>query len=44
MQVAQVSALSFRDAPSLGTHTYAVRAVDAAGNVGPASNSVTVRA
>jgi hypothetical protein len=42
VQIAQVSALSFRDAPALGTHTYSVRAMDAAGNVGPASNSVTV--
>jgi Gametolysin peptidase M11 len=42
VQVAQVAALSFRESPGIGTFTYTVKAVDAAGNVGPASNSVSV--
>ncbi len=42
-QVAQVSGTSFRDSPGRGSFTYTVVAVDAAGNAGPASNSVAVR-
>ena len=41
--MAQVSGTSFRDSPGRGTFTYTVVAVDGAGNVGAASNSVTVR-
>ena len=42
-QVAQVSTLTVLFSAGRGTFTYTVRAVDAAGNVGPASNAVTVR-
>jgi chitinase len=43
VQIVQVSALSFRDAPGTGTFSYTVKAVDAAGNVGPASNTVSAK-
>lgn len=42
VQVAQVTSLSYRDAPGRGTFTYTVVAVDAAGRVSPPSNAVTV--
>lgn len=42
VQVASVSTLTYRDAPGRGTFTYAVRAFDAAGNVGPATAAVSV--
>ena len=41
-QVRQVTGLTYRDSPGRGTFTYTVRALDAAGNLGPASNAVTV--
>jgi parallel beta-helix repeat protein len=46
VQIAEVSSLSYNDktAPSGSTVTYTVKAVDAAGNVSAASNSITVRA
>jgi chitodextrinase len=37
-----VTTLTNRDAPGRGTFTYMVRALDAAGNLGPPSNAVTV--
>jgi chitodextrinase len=40
--VKTVTALTYRDGPGRGTWTYTVVALDAAGNVGPASNAVTV--
>ncbi len=41
-QVRQVTGLTYRDSPGRGTFTYTVRALDAAGNLGPVSNAVTV--
>jgi chitodextrinase len=41
VQIAEVDDPTYRDDPKRGTFTYTVRAVDAAGNLGPLSKPLT---